>query len=125
MNELPPLSRREREIMELLYRDDGLTAAAVRDGMHAPPGYSAIRALLRILEQKGHVRHERRGPRYVYWPVVPKEAASKSAPTTLIDTFFSGVRGDAAAALIRGGSLSRAELDHLAALIETARDDGR
>src|SRR5262245_43881770 len=123
----PPLSRREREIMEILYGAEGLTAAEVRERLTVPPGYSAVRALLRILESKGHVRHEERGPRYVYSPVVPRAKARRSAIKTLVETFFGGSPELAVAALIdeSRSKLTRAELDRLAALISAARKEGR
>lgn len=123
----PPLSRREREIMDLLYASDGLTAAEVRERMPDPPGYSAVRALLRILEAKGHVRHEERGPRYVYTPVVSRSQARRSAMDALVETFFGGSAEEAVAALIDASRtrLSDPELDRLAALIAAAREEGR
>jgi BlaI family transcriptional regulator, penicillinase repressor len=123
----PPLSRREREIMEVLYAADGLTVAEVRERMPEPPGYSAVRALLRILEQKGHVRHEERGPRYVYSPVGSRSKARRSAMKALVDTFFDGSPELAVAALIdeSRAKLSRAELDRLAGLIAAAAKEGR
>jgi BlaI family transcriptional regulator, penicillinase repressor len=123
----PPLSRREREIMEILYAADALTAAEVRERMPEAPGYSAVRALLRILEEKGHVRHEERGPRYVYSPVVSRAKARKSALKSLVHTFFDGSPEQAVAALIdeSRGKLGAAELDRLAQLIADARKEGR
>ncbi len=123
----PPLSRREREIMEILYGAEGLTAAEVRERMPDPPGYSAVRALLRILEKKGHVRHEQQGPRYVFSPVVSRARARRSALKALVQTFFDGSPEQAVAALIdeSRAKLGRAELDRLAALIEAARKEGR
>ncbi|HEU0029864.1 MAG TPA: BlaI/MecI/CopY family transcriptional regulator [Kofleriaceae bacterium] len=123
----PPLSRREREIMEILYAADGLSAAEVRERMAEPPSYSAVRALLRILEDKGHVAHEERGPRYVYSPVVPRAKARRSALKALVQTFFDGSPEQAVAALIdeSRSKLGTAELDRLAALIEKARKEGR
>ena len=123
----PPLSRREREIMDVLYAAEGLTAADVRERMPDPPSYSAVRALLRILEEKGHVRHEERGPRYVYSPVVPRAKARKTALRALVQTFFDGSPEQAVAALIdeSRSKLGLAELDRLAALIDKARKEGR
>lgn len=123
----PPLSRREREIMDVLYAADGLTAAEVRERMPDPPGYSAVRTMLRILEDKGHVRHEERGPRYVFSPVVSRAKASRSALKALVQTFFDGSPEQAVAALIdeSRAKLGRAELDRLAKLIDAARKDGR
>ena len=123
----PPLSRREREIMDILYAGEAVSAADVRARMPAAPSYSAVRALLRILEAKGHVRHEARGPRYVYSPVVPRARARRSAMRSLVDTFFGGSPEHAVAALIdeSRSKLGRAELDRLADLIEAARKEGR
>jgi predicted transcriptional regulator len=123
----PPLSRREREIMEVLYAAEGLTAAEVRERMPDAPGYSAVRALLRILEDKGHIRHEERGPRYVYSPVVSRAKARKSALKSLVQTFFDGSPEQAVAALIdeSRSKLGTAELDRLAHLIAEARKEGR
>lgn len=123
----PPLSRREREILEVLYAADGLTAAEVRERMPDPPGYSAVRTQLRILEEKGHARHEERGPRYVFWPTVPRTTARRSALKSLVDTFFGGSAEEAVAALLDESRdrLSPADLDRLAAQIEAARQEGR
>jgi len=123
----PPLSRREREIMEVLYAADGLTAVEVRERMPDPPGYSAVRALLRILEDKGHVRHEERGPRYVYSPVVSRVKARRSALKALVHTFFDGSPEQAVAALIdeSRSKLGPAELSRLAELIAQAQKEGR
>jgi predicted transcriptional regulator len=121
------LSRREREIMDVLYRDAPLGVAEIRERMAAPPGYSAVRALLRILEEKGHIRHEESGPRYVFSPVVSRVKARRSALRSLVQTFFGGSPEEAVAALIdeSRGQLGRAELDRLAGLIESARKEGR
>jgi predicted transcriptional regulator len=123
----PPLSRREREIMEVLYAAEALTAAEVRERMPDAPSYSAVRALLRILEEKGHIRHEERGPRYVFSPIVPRAKARKSALKALVQTFFDGSPEQAVAALIdeSRAKLGPAELDRLAALIDKARKEGR
>jgi predicted transcriptional regulator len=123
----PPLSRREREILEVLYGAEELTAEEVRERLHEPPGNSAVRALLRILEEKGHVRHEQRGPRYVFSPVVSRAKAGRSALKALVQTFFNGSPEQAVAALIdeSRSKLSRAELDRLAALIAAAKKEGR
>ncbi len=123
----PPLSRREREIMEVLYGAESLTAAEVRERMTDPPGYSAVRAQLRILEEKGHITHEERGPRYVFSPVISRTKARRSALKSLVQTFFGGSPEQAMAALIdeSRAKLSAAELDRLAALIADARKEGR
>ena len=123
----PPLSRREREIPGILYGADGLTAAEVRERLADPPSNSAVRALLRILEEKGHVRHEERGPRYVFSPVVSRVKASRSPLVSMLDTFFGGSTEGAVAALldVSRDRLDAAELERIAGLIEQARKEGR
>lgn len=111
--------------MDVLYASESLTAAEVRERMPDPPGYSAVRAMLRILEEKGHVRHDARGPRYVYSPVVSRTTARRSALRSLVRTFFDGSHEQAVAALIDESKLGSAELARLAALIEQARKEGR
>lgn len=113
--------------MEILYPATGLTAAEVRERMADPPGYSAVRAHLRILEEKGHIRHEARGPRYVFSPVVSPTKARQSAMKALVHTFFGGSPEQAVAALIdeSRSKLSNVELDRLAALIAAAKKEGR
>jgi len=120
---LPKLSRRERQIMDVLFRKQRATAAEILEAIPDAPGYSAIRALLRILEDKGHIRHEADGARYVYLPAVPVEKAKSSAIRHLLDTFFDGNVENAVATLIDGESrqLSREELDRIGKLIEEAR----
>jgi predicted transcriptional regulator len=117
------LSRRERQIMDVIYRRGRATAALVLAELPDPPSYSAVRAMLRVLEQKGHVRHEEQGARYVYLPIVPREKARRSALKQLVQTFFDGSTEQAVAALIDGSasSLSDQDLDRLATLIEQAR----
>jgi BlaI family penicillinase repressor len=114
------LSRRERQIMDVLYQLGEATAAEVQDRLPEPPGYSAVRAMLRILEEKGHVGHYEDGPRYVFTPTLEREAASRSAVTHLLKTFFNGSVEQAMAALLDGAdrTLSREEIDRLARLIE-------
>src|SRR5262249_6236857 len=119
------LSRREREIMEILYAGDALSAADVRARMAPAPSYCAVRALRRLLEDRGQVRHEAQGPRCVYSPVVPLTRARRSAMRALVQTFFGGSPEQAVAALIDESKLGRAELDRLASLIEAARREGR
>jgi len=121
------LSRRERQIMDAIYQLGEATAQDVLDRMADPPGYSAVRALLRILEGKGHVRHRRDGVRYVYQPTVPRERARASALRQVVQTFFDGSAGAAAAALLdlSGGDLSGEELEQLQALVERSRKEGR
>ena len=121
------LSRRERQIMDVLYQLGEATAADVQERLPEPPSYSAVRAMLRILEDKGHVRHHEDGPRYVYAPVVARDKARKSAVTHLLRTFFDGSVEQAMAALLDGAdrSLSRDEMDRLARLIDERKREGR
>ena len=110
--------------MDVLYRRGRATANEVMREMPDAPGYSAVRAMLRVLEEKGHVRHEEEALRYVFVPTASRAAAARSAVTHLVETFFEGSAERAVAALI-DGKLSRAELDRLAKLIETAKKEGR
>jgi predicted transcriptional regulator len=121
------LSRRERQIMDVIYRKGRATAAEVLAELPDPPGYSAVRALLRILEEKGHLRHEAQGPRYVFLPTVARAKARKSALRQLLQTFFDGSTEQAVAALLdlSASKLSDEELDRLARLIDQARKEGR
>ena len=111
--------------MDVLYRDGEATVADVMAQMPDPPSYSAVRALLRILEEKGHAKHESQGTRYVYLPSVPRESARNSALTRIVQTFFDGSAAQAAAALVDSGSLSDEDLTRLSALIDRARKEGR
>ena len=122
---LPPLSRRERQIMDILYSLGRATAAEVMERLPDPPSYSAVRAMLRILEEKGHLVHAQDGPRYVYAPTVAPEQARQTALNHVLGTFFDGSPARAMAALIREGDVSDAELSRLAVLIEDARKEGR
>jgi predicted transcriptional regulator len=121
------LSRRERQILDILYRRGAATASQVRADMADAPGYSAVRAMLRVLEDKGQVRHQEQGPRYVYAPVVPRGHARKSAIRHVLETFFHGSAEETMAALldVEAGRLGAAELDRMAALIEQARREGK
>jgi predicted transcriptional regulator len=123
----PSLSRREREIMDIVYRAGRVTAAEVLEGLEEPPSYSGVRALLRVLVQKGHLRHEQDGPRYVYTPTMPRERARTGALRQVIATFFDGSTAQAMAALLgtERERLSRDELNQLARLIDQARKEGR
>lgn len=122
-----PMSRRERQIMEIVYRLGEATAADVRNEMADPPSYSAIRAFLRILEEKGHLRHKEDGPRYVYSPRVSREKARRSALRRLLRNFFDDSSETLVASLLdeKAPRLSPSELDNLAELIERARKQGR
>jgi predicted transcriptional regulator len=121
------LSRRERQIMDLLYQLGEATAAEVQERLPDPPSYSAVRAMLRILEEKGHVRHTEDGPRYVFAPVVARDTARKSAVSHLLRTFFDGSVEQAMTALLDATDrkLSSAEVERLAALIEQRKKEGR
>jgi len=120
------LSRRERQILDILYQRGQATAAEVQNALPEPPSYSAVRALLRILEEKGHVRHQQDGPRYMYLPTVARDSAKRSALRHMLRTFFDGSAEQAISALLDENStqLSPAELDRLARLIEDARRSG-
>lgn len=120
------LSRRERQIMDILYRRGRATAAEIMEELPGNPSYSTVRTQLRVLETKGHVRHEEEGLRYVYLPAVPRRAARRSAVRHLVETFFDGSAEKAVAALLGGEAarLSDEELDRIAALIEKARQEG-
>jgi predicted transcriptional regulator len=120
------LSRRERQIMDILYRRGRASVAEVLEELPDPPSYSAVRAMLRVLEEKGHVRHEEQALRYVFSPTVPREKAKRAALRRLLDTFFNGSAERAVAALLDGSAaqLSAEELDRLARLIEKARKEG-
>jgi predicted transcriptional regulator len=121
------LSRRERQIMDVVYRRGQATAAEVLEDLPDPPSYSAVRAMLRVLDEKGHLRHEQQGPRYVFLPTVPREQARRSALQQLVHTFFDGSTEQAVAALLDQSdrTLSDAELARLARLIAQARKEGR
>lgn len=120
------LSRRERQLMDLLYQRGRATAAELQANLPDPPSYSAVRALLRVLEEKGHVRHEQDGPRYVYLPRVTRERAKRSALRHVVRTFFDGSSEQVVAALLddRASQLTDEELTRMARLIERARGEG-
>jgi predicted transcriptional regulator len=120
------LSRRERQIMDVLHRDGAATVAEVIERMADPPGYSAVRAMLRTLESKGHVFHREDGPRYVFAPVAGKEEARSAALSHLVDTFFDGSARAAVAALLgTEARLEKKRLDAILQLIDQARQEGR
>jgi predicted transcriptional regulator len=120
------LSRRERQIVDILYTQGRATAAEVQTALPDPPSYSAVRAMLRILEEKGHIRHEQDGPRYVYLPTVGHDRAKKTALRHVLQTFFNGSAEQALSALLDESDtrLSDRELDRLAELIDRARRTG-
>ena len=121
------LSRRERQIMDILYRLGSATAAEVQQNLAEAPSYSAVRALLRILEEKGHLKHAYDGPRYVYAPVVSRPVAQKSALKQIVKTFFDGSTSNAVAALLdmSGSDLSESELNRLAKMVDQAKREGK
>jgi len=121
------MSRRERQIMDIVYEMKEASALQVLERLPSPPGYSAVRALLRVLEQKGHLAHRQDGPRYIYSPLLPREKARRSALSHLMQTFFDGSTEDVVAALldISEDSLSEDDYGRLTGLIEKARKEGR
>jgi BlaI family penicillinase repressor len=120
------LTRRERQIMDVLYRRGRATAAEVMNDLPGEPNYSTVRAQLRVLEDKGHVRHEEEGLRYVYVPAVPRHAARRSALKHLVETFFDGSAEQVVAAVLGGEAsrLSDEDLERIAALVAEARKEG-
>ena len=121
------LSRRERQIMDAIYKLGQATAAEVLERMPDPPSYSAVRAMLRLLEEKGYVRHQQDGQRYVFIPTLARDKARKSALNQMLQTFFDGSTEEAVATLLdmSRAKLSQEELDRLSGLIEDARKKGR
>jgi BlaI family transcriptional regulator, penicillinase repressor len=124
-SDMPPavLSKRERQILDILYRSSRATALEVQEQLADSPSYSAVRALLRILEDKGHVRHEADGAKYVYFPAVSAERARRSALTHVMHTFFEGSASKAMLALLDSarGELTEDDLDRLQKRIDNAR----
>ena len=121
------LSRRERQIIDILYRRGRATAADVMEDLPGEPSYSTVRTQLRVLEEKGHVRHEDDGQRYVYTPAIPRGTVRRSALKHLVETFFDGSVEQTVAALLGGDAtkLSASELDRIADLIEKTRKEGK
>jgi len=121
------LSRRERQIMDILYQRGKVSAAEVREAMPDAPSYSAVRAMLRVLEEKGHVRHQAEGLKYVYVPTVARDKAKRSAVKHVLDTFFGGSPEQIVAALLDVSStrLTREELDRMSEMIERAKREER
>jgi predicted transcriptional regulator len=121
------LSRRERQIMDILYRQGKASANDVRDAMDDAPSYSAVRAMLRVLEEKGHVKHQAEGLKYVYVPTVTRDKAKRTAVKHVLETFFNGSPEQAVAALLDVAStrLTSDELDRMSQLIEKARKEGK
>jgi BlaI family penicillinase repressor len=120
------LSRREREIMDIIYQRGQATAAEVMENLQDPPGYSAVRTLLRVLEEKGDLRHEQQGPRYVFLPTVTHEKAKRSALKRMLEVFFNGSTEAAVAALldISQARLTPEEWERLGLLVERAKKKG-
>ena len=120
------LSRRERQIMDILYRRGRATAVEVMEDLSGSPSYSTVRTQLRVLESKGHVRHDEEGLRYVYMPAGRRRVAGKSALRHLVDTFFEGSTEKVVGALLggEGGRLTSAELERIAALVAKAKKGG-
>jgi predicted transcriptional regulator len=120
---LQTLTRRERQIMDVLYRRGRATAAAVMADLPGRPNSSTVRTQLRVLEEKGHVRHEEEGLRYIYMPAIPRHAARRSALRHLVETFFDGSAEKVVSALVggEGSRLSEDELKRIAEVIEKAR----
>ena len=127
MSALTGLSRRERQIMDILYRQGKASASDVRELMEDAPSYSAVRAMLRVLEEKGHVRHQAEGLKYVYVPTVARDKAKRTAVKHVMETFFNGSPEQIVAALLDVAStrLTREELDRMSQLIEDAKKEGK
>jgi predicted transcriptional regulator len=124
---LSKLSRRERQMMEVIYRRGRASAAEVREGLPDPPSYSAVRTLLTILEGKGYVEHVKEGARYIYLPVQRRDRAGRAALRRVVQTFYDGSLGKAVTALVdlSGSRLSPDEIGRLSRLIQEARKEGR
>ena len=120
------LTRRERQIMDILYKRGRATAGEVMEDLPGDPHYSTVRTQLRVLEGKGHVSHEEEGLRYIYMPAIPRRAARKSALRHLVDTFFDGSAEQVVAAVLggEGSKVSEEELDRIAELVAKARKEG-
>ena len=127
MSDLRTLSRRERQIMDIVYRRGRATAAEVLEALPDPPSYSSVRALLRVLEDKGHVTHREDGTRYVYAPLAPADEVREDALKHVVGTFFQGSIEEAVTALLRisDADVSEADIDRLQRAIRDARNQGR
>jgi predicted transcriptional regulator len=127
MKEQKNLSRRERQIMDVIYELEEATAAQVMERLPNPPGYSAVRALLKVMEEKGHLNHKMEGPRYVFIPTLPREQARETALRHLVDTFFDGSTEKVVAALLDISEAKLADEDYqrLSQIIANARKEGR
>ena len=124
---LPRLTRRERQIMDVLFRQGEATVTEVMEALPDPPSYSAVRATLRILEEKGHIRHREEGPRYVFLPKVEPQRARRAALEHLLETFFAGSAEQAVMALaeMSDAELNPEQLERLADRIRKAGEEGR
>jgi BlaI family penicillinase repressor len=120
------LSRRERQIMDVIYKLGKATAADIHERLPDQPTYSTVRAKLRVLEEKGYVRHEEQGPRYLFIPTTPRDKARRSALQHLVDTFFGGSAEQVVATLLDSSAskLTDSELDRLSQMIQKARKEG-
>ena len=120
------LSRRERQIMDVLYQRQRASAAEIRESLASPPSYSAVRALLRILEDKGHIRHAEKDLRYVYFPTASRRRVRRAALRHLVETFFEGSAAQTVATLLDPSTarMSESELDRISELIAKARKGG-
>ena len=116
------LGKRERQIMEVVYRRGRATVSDVLSDLPDPPSYSSVRAMLRYLEDKGHLQHEEEGPRYVYLPTAPKQEVRKSALSHMVRTFFDGSVSSVVAALIESGPISSEEYERLSLLLDQAAE---
>lgn len=121
------LSRRERQIMDIVYILDRVSVAQVLERIPNPPSYSTVRALLKVLEKKGHLKHKQEGPRYIYFPTLPREEARQNALKHIMQTFFDDSTEDVVAALLNmsEGNLSEIDYKRLSELIKKARKEGR
>jgi len=126
-NSLLQLSRRERQIMDIIYQHGEVSVAEVLENMPDPPSYSAVRAMVRILEEKGHLKHRVDGTKFIFKPTLPTENAKRSVLSHLVQTYFDGSVEQVVAALLDSSSieLSASELDRLSQLIQDARKEGR
>ncbi len=120
------LSRRERQIMDVLYQRQRASVAEIRESLADPPGYSAVRALLRILEEKGYIRHAEKDLRYVYFPTASRRRVRRAAVRHLVETFFEGSAAQTVATLLDPSTarMSESELDRISELIAKARKGG-
>lgn len=121
------LSRRERQIMDIVYELEKVSVAQVLEKLPNPPSYSAVRALLRVLEEKGHLKHKQEGPRYIYYPTLSREEARQNALKHIMKTFFDNSTEDFVAALLNISEDKLSDIDYkrLTELIKKARKEGR